>query len=195
MPRRSLTLAALAPSAVPGQRLQVTLGATDDVGVAAMSVLARLSPQGGGSVRGLLAATRPIVPSVMARQEVFEVVVPADAQAGSVVTIEASAADTGGQSVTAPVVSISVADTQGPTLTVGGATAGQRITAGQALSIVVSAQDPAGVARLGLRTTGVLVRTDERPVSPALPSAATTFAARRAVHRDHRRPTDARSLR
>ena len=171
----TLGVGTLASSVVPGQRLQVALSATDDVGVSAMSLSARLAPQGGGSIRGLLASTRTIVPAVTARQETFEVVIPADAQAGSVVTLEASAADTGGQSVTAPAVSLTVADTQGPTLTVGGVTAGQRIAAGQTLSVVVSAQDPAGVARLGLRTTGVLVRNDERPVAPPLPSAATTF--------------------
>lgn len=171
----SLTLAPLAPSVVPGQRLQVALTASDDVGIASTFLRARMSPAGGGSIRGLLNETRTVAPPVTPRADTFEVVIPTDAVAGNLVTIEASTTDTGGQVTTNPVVTLTVADTQGPSLTVTGVTAGQRISAGQTLSVLVSADDPAGVARIGIKTTGVIARTDERQVTPPLPSAATTF--------------------
>ncbi len=153
----------------PGQRVEVTVRATDDVGVAQVSYSAR---------RGQVvidAVTRAIAPAVPERSETFAFNVPLDAAPGSIVAVQASTRDTAGQQSAAPVLELRVRDTAGPAVEITGATSGQRVRPGSTVTVVVSAEDPSGVASIGFVASGVAVASQQRAVTPAQNRVATSF--------------------
>ncbi len=151
----------------PGQRVDVTVRATDDVGVTEVAYSARTAVV-------VDAVTRPIAPAATDSTQTFGFNVPADAVAGSLVTIQASGKDTAGHQVNAS-LELRVRDTVGPIVEITGTTSGQRVKAGQTVTVVVAASDVSGIASLGFSTGGVVSSSDQRTVSPARSPIATSF--------------------
>ncbi len=159
-------LAGLSPG--PGERVNVSLHATDDVGVKELSY----------SARGLVvidAATRQISPTAQDRNETFGFNVPVDAVPGSTITIQGSALDTAGHVVQATPVVLRVRDTVGPTVEITGISSGQRVAPGATITAVVSASDVSGVSRIGFVVSGVTASTTDRQVVPVQSPVVTSF--------------------
>jgi len=156
-------------SARNGERVVVTVRASDDVGVAQIGYRAATGrPQD--------AVARAVTPAVLAREESFEFVVPANLAPGATIAIQASAADTQGQITNAASVNIAVLDAVPPTVAITGATSGDRIRPGQSASVVVAAQDMGGVSAVTFATSGLVSGTQTRTIDPAQNSLVTTFA-------------------
>jgi hypothetical protein len=155
-------------NAPAGQRIDVGVEATDDLGVAQIGYLVR----GAGVID---AATRTVTPAALSRTETFGFNVPVSAAPGSLITIEASATDTAGQTTPAAIRSIRVLDTIGPLVEITGVSSGQRVQPGQVVTVVVQASDPGLLKQIGLDITGVLARTEQRAVDPARSLVATSF--------------------
>ena len=156
-------------SARNGDRITVTVRATDDLGLAQIAYRAQTGkPQDAG--------TRAVAPASLERTETFAFVIPDDAAPGSRISIGASALDIKGQATTAAPVLVTVLDAVAPVITITGTTTGARVGAGQPTTAIVSAQDAGGIQSITLRTGGVLDTTETREVAPARQAVATTFA-------------------
>lgn len=151
-----------------GQRIDVQVQASDDLGLTQISYLVR------GAVV-IDAATRPVSPAAPSRSESFSFNVPANALPGSIITIEASAVDTAAHTRPATPVTIRVLDSVGPAVQITGLSSGQRVRPGQDVTVVVQADDPGLLTNVGLEISGVVTRTEQRPINPPRASVATTF--------------------
>ncbi|MBS1818371.1 MAG: carboxypeptidase regulatory-like domain-containing protein [Acidobacteria bacterium] len=152
----------------PGERVSVTVRATDDVGVDQISYSAR-----GSFV--IDAASVPVSPASTDRTQTFAFNVPADAVPGSLVTIQATARDTAAQSTAAAAIALRVRDSIAPTIQITGLSSGQRVAPGTRVTAVVSASDTSGIGRIGFAVSGVTVSSEERLVSPAQSPVVTSF--------------------
>ncbi len=159
-------------SAPNGARVNVRVRGTDDVGVTQIGYLVRRTEGPAGPV--VLDAQTQTFAATLDRTEDFAFNVPVDAAPGSLLTIEASVRDTSGRTQPA-VAQVRVLDAVGPTVQITGLSSGERVQPGQVVTAVVSATDPGGVARIGFSTTGVVVRSEQRDVTPPQVSAATSF--------------------
>ncbi len=151
-----------------GEHVDVTVVATDDVGIEKVSFKALTG-------KPLDAATRAVAPPAKNRSEAFGFVVPVDATPGSTIAVQASVVDTKGQLVDAAPVSVTVRDSVAPTVKITGATSGTQVRAGQQTTVVVSVQDAGSVRSLTFKATGVVVSTQTRLIDPAQPSIVTSF--------------------
>jgi hypothetical protein len=155
-------------SAANGQHIVVEVRATDDLGVNAMGYRAVTGPPAD-------TLTRAVSPPNRDRTESFGFNVPKDAEPGSVIAIEATAADTYGHIVAAAPVQVTVLDSVSPVVTITGATTGAHVVPGQATTVVVTATDQGGVSSIAFNASGVVTASDTRPVSPAQKSVVTSF--------------------
>lgn len=156
-------------SARNGDRVTVTVRATDDLGVTKEGFKAQTGKPQDTALDTLTS------PSLDHTQS-FAFVVPEDAAPGSTIQIEASAADTKGQVGQAVPVSITVTDSVPPTVTITGVSTGQAVRAGQSTNVVVSAQDLGGVSNVTFSASGVAVLNDSRTIDPAQNSALASFS-------------------
>ncbi|MEQ1871798.1 MAG: carboxypeptidase-like regulatory domain-containing protein, partial [Vicinamibacterales bacterium] len=166
------TVAFTAPEAsltpAPGERINVSVRATDDVGVNELSY----------SARGLVvldAATRLIAPASTDRTETFGFNVPLDAVPGSILTLQASTKDTANHTTAAPALELRIRDTVGPTVEITGVSSGQRVLPGARVTAVVSALDTSGIAQIGFAVSGITVSSETRAVTPVRSPVATSF--------------------
>jgi protocatechuate 3,4-dioxygenase beta subunit len=155
-------------SAAAGQHIAVDVRATDDLGVNAIGYRASTGKPAD-------AVTRPVSPALIDRTESFGFNVPADAEPGSVIAIEATAADTFGHIVAATPVQVTVLDSVSPVVTITGATTGAQVSPGQATTVVVTATDQGSVSSITFKASGVMTANETRQVSPAQQSAVTSF--------------------
>ena len=165
----AITAPANGVSARNGDRVTVTVRATDDLGVTKEGFKAQT---GKPQDTALDTLTSPSLDHT----ESFTFFVPQDAAPGSTIQIEASAADTKGQVGQAAAVSITVADSVPPTVTITGASTGQAVRPGQSTNVVVSAQDLGGVSNVTFAASGVAVLNDSRTIAPAQNSALVSFS-------------------
>ena len=156
-------------SARNGDRIVVTVNATDDVGVTQIGFKANTGqPQD--------AATRLFDPAAPARSESFAFTVPASAAPGSAIAIEASVVDSKGNVVQAAPVLVSVLDAVNPVVAITGTTSGTKVNPGQATTAIVSAEDPGGITSIRFTIGGLLTSVQTRPIDPAQNSVAASFA-------------------
>ncbi len=166
-PTIAITTPSAGASAANGQRVDVTVTTTDDVGVQQVSFRAQTGkPQD--------AETRLVSPAVGARTDVFGFNVPADAVPGSTIAIDATVKDSKGQTSTAA-ASLTVTDSVAPVVKITGATTGDRVRPGQQTTVVVSAQDAGSVASITFKAAGVASLTQTRTIDPAQPTVAASF--------------------
>ncbi|MGE3957098.1 MAG: Ig-like domain-containing protein [Vicinamibacterales bacterium] len=153
----------------PGERVTVTVRATDDVGVTSMNYAVR-GPSGV-----IDAATRQVAPASTDQTESFGFNVPIDAVPGTTIGIEGAATDTAGQVSQTTVLNLRVRDTIGPSVQITGVSSGQRVAPGAHVSAVVVASDNSGIGSIGFAVSGVTVTTDTRQVAPPQVQVATAF--------------------
>ena len=108
--------------------------------------------------------------------QVFTFYVPAALAPGSTITIEASVVDTRAHVAAASPLPVGVLDAVGPTVSITGVTSGERVQPGQSLTVVVSARDPGGVAKIGFVASNAASFVAERVVAPAQADVVTTFS-------------------
>ena len=151
-----------------GEHIDVTVVATDDVGIEQVSFKANTG-------KPLDAATHEVTPPAKSRSESFGFTVPVNAIPGSSIAIQASVVDTKGQIVDAAPATIVVRDSVAPTVKITGATSGTQVRAGQQTTVVVSVQDAGSVKSITFKATGVAVLTQTRIIDPAQTSIVTSF--------------------
>ena len=166
-PAVAITTPPAGTTAANGQRVDVTVNTTDDVGVQQVSFRAQTG-------KPLDAATHIVSPAATGRTDLFGFNVPDDAVPGSTIAIDATVKDTKGQTSTTS-ASITVTDSVAPVVRITGATTGDRIRAGQQTTVVVSVQDAGAVRSITFKAGGVVVLTQTRDINPAQTSVAASF--------------------
>lgn len=166
------TAPAAGSSFLNGARVNVTVQATDDVGVAEVAYRVRT----GQTTIAL--GTRPLATPAAAATETFGFDMPTGLPPGTTVSIEASARDTAGRVVEATPVAITVQDGVPPTVEITNPASGQIVQPGQDVNVVVSAADAGGIAEIGFASTGVVVASEVRAIAPAQPAVGTSFSVR-----------------
>lgn len=172
VPDQAPAVSVIQPSTLtpgPGDRVTLSVQATDDVGVTQISYAAR-----AGVV--VDASTRAVSPSVTSRTEPFAFNVPQSAVPGSTLTIEASAQDTASHTTQATPLVLRVRDTVGPTVQITGVSSGQRVAPGATVNAVIVADDVSGISSIGFAVSGITASTQTRPVTPAQLAVATSFS-------------------
>jgi 5-hydroxyisourate hydrolase-like protein (transthyretin family) len=151
-----------------GQRVEITVHAEDDLGITTIAYQAV-----GGKFPAF--GTVEIDPSILSSDEDFAFYVPVDAVPGSVITVNATAVDTRGQSSEAAPVAITVLDATGPVVAFAGMTTGEKVLPGEVVTAVVSAHDSGGIVSVSFEVSGATVYSETRAISPAPASVASTF--------------------
>lgn len=151
-----------------GDHINVTVNATDDVGVAQLGYRATT----GNPVDAL---TKFYTPAVSEKSETFAFNIPATAAPGSTIAVQASAIDSKGHVVQAPAVDVVVVDAVQPIVEITGATTGTTLRPGQSTTVLVTAEDLGGIANVTFVAGGLVVRTDSRPIAPPQNSVVTSF--------------------
>ncbi len=169
-PIASITNPASGLLAANGQRIDVTVHGTDDVGVTQVGFKARV----GAATISALSRTLPA--AVIDSTQVFTFYVPASLAPGSTITLEASVVDTRAHLAAATPVPVGVLDAVGPAVSITGVTSGERVQPGQSLTVVVSAKDPGKVAKIGFVASNAAAFASERIIAPAQSDVVTTFS-------------------
>ncbi len=141
----------------PGGAVALHIVADDEIAVAGIEVTAT-------------GTTPPVRPVVVKGRHVEQTVVldiPATAEPGSTFVIEATADDTSGNRSLAARLELPVADLSPPALVVTSPVVGDRPRPGDTLTVHLRADDPFGVASLGLTASGAVLGSDDFVVSPA----------------------------
>ena len=167
-PTALITVPAASLTPINGQQVDVTVSATDDVGLAQVSFRAQTG-------KPIDAATHAVTPPVKNRTESFGFIVPADAIPGSSIAIQASVTDTKGQVVNADPVNVVVRDAVPPTVKITGATSGTLVRPGQQTTVLVTVQDAGLVKSLTFKASGVAALTQTRVIDPPQASIVTSF--------------------
>jgi len=168
-PLVAITAPAQGASFKTGERVSVSIAASDDLGVA------QLSYQAVGGVPPA-AASADLQPALSPAAKEFAFYVPVDAVPGSSITVNATAVDTRGQSTKAQPVSITVLDATPPQVGFVGLSSGAAVKPGQKVTAVVSASDLGGVASLEFKVTGATVYSETRSIDPPQNSAGSSFS-------------------
>jgi len=167
-PTATIQIPAASLIAGNGEHVDVTVQATDDVGIEKVSFKAQTG-------KPLDAATRSVSPAAKIRSEAFGFVVPTDATPGSTIAVQASVVDTKGQQIDAAPVTVAVRDSVAPTVKITGATSGTQVRAGQQTTVIVTVQDAGSVHSVTFKATGAAALTQTRIIDPAQPSIVTSF--------------------
>ncbi len=152
-----------------GDRVTVTLRATDDLGATQLAYRAQTG-------RAQDAGTTGVSPASADVTRTFAFSLGSDVVPGSTITINASATDTKGQTTNAPPITITVADATPPTVQITGTTTGASVAPGQQSSAIVAAQDLGGIASITFTTSGAVAGSDTRTIAPVQNSVAAAFA-------------------
>jgi len=155
-------------SARNGDRIVVNVHATDDLSLKEIGYRALTGKPGDASTTASPAGA-------MDRTESFAFHVPADAEPGTVIDIQASASDSKGQVSAAAPVHVTVLDSVLPVVTITGATTGAQVRPGQQTTVVVTATDKGAISSITFSASGVVTTTSTRAVDPAQKSAVTSF--------------------
>jgi hypothetical protein len=152
-----------------GARVTVSAHATDDVGVVSIGFRA----QTGDPLHALTASFAQATPDTTAG---FAFDVPTGAAPGSTIQIQASAVDTKGQVTSAAPVSILVLDAVAPAATISGSASGDKVKAGQTVTVTVNATDAGGLKQVSFAATGAASAAETRPITGAPRSIVTAFS-------------------
>jgi hypothetical protein len=167
-PTAAITAPADGLSVRNGDRVNVTVRVTDDVGVAGVAY----RPATG---RPQDAASRLVAPAATDRTETFAFTVPDTLAPGTMIEIAATAVDTRGQQSAAPVVRLAVLDAAPPSISITGTASGSVVRPGTSASAVVAVSDTGGVVSIRFRTSGVVTVDETRAIDPGQPSVAAAF--------------------
>ncbi len=151
-----------------GDRVEVSVTAQDDLGVATLAYQAA-----GGQHPAF--GTIQVDPAASPAGAAFSFFVPVQAVPGSTIRVEATAVDTRGQQGQAVPVEVVVLDATDPTVSFAGLSTGEKVKPGDTVTVVLSAQDLGGVTALTLSASGAATFSETRQISPAANSAAATF--------------------
>jgi hypothetical protein len=164
-----ITMSAPAAGAIitPGQSITVTASATDDVGVSQIVLTA------SGAIT--FNETRAIAPAATPAAATFVIPTSASTPAGPV-TLTVHAIDAASNTSSPVGREIVIRDGTAPTVVITDPAAGADVDPRQPLNVTVQATDAVGVAEVTLTTSGVLVSTSTRPVSPAVSPRSEQFA-------------------
>jgi hypothetical protein len=153
---------------VPGQPLGVLFDASDDVGVASVSVTCNPSLAG--------CETRTLTPALNNTHQTFTLAVPAELEAPATIVLVIRATDAAGN-ISQVARTLIVPDTTPPVLAALEPVAGStRVVAGQSVQIRANVTDNVGVTTVLLQTEGALVTTETVPVTPPIVSGAAIFS-------------------
>ena len=166
----SVSIVSISPSgqAQTGQRIELTVEASDDLGITAIAYQAS-----GGQFPAF--STVAVDPAAVSAQADYAFYVPLDAVPGSTIMVHASAIDTRGQAGQASPAQITVLDATSPVVRFAGLTTGERVEPGEVITSVVEAMDIGGIASVTFEASGATVYSDTRVISPARASVASTF--------------------
>ena len=167
-PGVSFTSPAANISARNGDRVSVTVRATDDLGIAQIGYRANT-----GDTR--TAGSIVVAPGLLDRSEAFGFDVPASVIPGTTFTIDATAQDSKGQLTQAAPITVTVLDAVKPTVQITGVTTGDRVRPGRTVTAVVVASDPGKIASIGFTATGAAGVSETRTIAPAQASVASSF--------------------
>jgi hypothetical protein len=151
-----------------GARVTVSARATDDVGVVSIGFRAQTGDPLHALTASFAQATRDTTAS-------FAFDVPAGAAPGSTIQIQASAVDTKGQVTPAAPVSILVLDAVAPVATISGSASGDRVKAGQTVTVTVNATDAGGLKQVTFSATGAASAAETRSIAGAQKAIVTAF--------------------
>ena len=115
-----------------GDRVEVVVHATDDLGVSRLGYRA-------GTGKPQDADTKTYAPAAVTQNQSFAFTVPADAVPGSAIVIDATGVDTKGEQTPAAPIPITVLDSVPPVFGITGVSTGERLLPGQQTTAVVSA--------------------------------------------------------
>ena len=151
-----------------GDRIAVTVRATDDLGVTRIGFKAQTGRPQDASIETL-------AQSSLDNTQTFGFNVPMDAAPGATILIEASASDTKGLVGQATPVAVTVLDSVQPVITITGASTGVTVRPGQTTTVVVSAQDLGGIRTVSFLTSGAVSFSDSRMLEPAPTNSLVSF--------------------
>ena len=151
----------------PGQTTTVAVSAQDQGGITAVAFTA--------SGAAAASETRTVAPPYSSVATTFSVTVPLSAGPGDLLRLDATATDAAGNVGASSRVVLSVADAMAPT--VGIRTENGRLTmaVGRTVTVIASAGDETGVARIDLAGDGAFQVVDSRPISPPSTAAEAAF--------------------
>ena len=168
-PSASISLLSPGNQAYNGQMVTIRVEAQDDLGIEAIAYKAT-----GGQYPAF--SSVEIDPAEISPQAEFSFFVPADAVPGSLITVNASAVDTRGQTGQAIPVEIEVLDATDPIVEFAGLTTGARIIPGEIITAVVSASDLGGISSVTFTAGGAAAYSETRQISSASSSVSVTFS-------------------
>jgi 5-hydroxyisourate hydrolase-like protein (transthyretin family) len=168
-PAVTITAPADASAFRNGAHVTVSMSATDDVGLATLAYRAQTGkPQDIGTVA--------VSPSATSRTATFAFDVSNDAIPGSTIQIQASAVDSKGQTTPATPVSFMVLDAVAPAAAISGSASGDKVRAGQSVTVTLNASDAGGLKQVTFAATGAAIASETRPVAGAPKSMVTAFS-------------------
>jgi hypothetical protein len=148
----------------PGAVVSVVVNASDNHGLTSVSLNA--------SGAATLAETHFISPTQTAVSATFSLTIPANAAANQIVTVIAQAQDASGNLSLMAQITLKIADVVAPVVTVQASGGVTHVVQGDTVDLTVSASDNLNINRLGYRTSGALVASGSKAVSP--PKTTTT---------------------
>jgi hypothetical protein len=156
-------------SVATGSQLDVSVRATDDIGVT------RVVFQAIGAVSSGQSLT--VAPAVVSKEVSFPLTIPQQAKPGQSILIKVSATDEQGQtSAAGNDVTITISDATRPVVQITSPLSGAEVHPGDTVSVVVSASDNGAIASLHLSVDqGATPLTQNKAISPARASVLTTF--------------------
>jgi hypothetical protein len=156
-------------SVATGSQLDVSVRATDDIGVTRVVFQATGAVTSGQSV--------PVAPAVASKEVSFPLTIPEQAKPGQTIQLKASATDEQGQtSAAGNDVTITVSDATRPTVQITSPLNGAEVHPGDVVVVVVTANDNGAIASLHLSVDqGATPLTQNKAISPAKPSVLSSF--------------------
>ncbi len=164
----AITGATTGARVVPGQSATAVVTAQDAGAVASITF----------TVAGaaILTETRTVTPAQNSVVTSFTFPIPANAQPGQTVTLDAVAVDRAGNIGTADRVILPVADSNRPTLVLRTSDGGTAAVPGRTVDVTATAGDEIAVNRIELAGQGSFTYNDARQVSPPSGTAVVTFS-------------------
>jgi hypothetical protein len=150
-----------------GQTLRFSATANDDLALQQLVF----------SSAGVVASNviEPVLGAVASYTTQFEVVIPGDAPADSVLTVQVAAVDSVGQSSAPALLTFALEDAVRPTLSINSPPAGSQVVAGTTIDVVLQAGDDVELASIELDCTPNLAGCELRALPADRDSAIETF--------------------
>ncbi|MFN8491312.1 MAG: carboxypeptidase regulatory-like domain-containing protein [Caldilineaceae bacterium] len=151
----------------PGQSIQVSVVATDEIG------LSNIGLRTTGAVT--TTQSRLVNPVKLTTTALFTVTAPLTVSAQSVFTFTGTATDTSGNVGVATPITLPVAVDQLPVVSISSPISGSLVSTGGQVTVTVRASDDGGISQIELATSGGVTVTQRITVTPAAASYTAPF--------------------